>query len=163
ANRDNLNRAQDAKITLENNLSMTEITRHALERSVEQAQVEMLAPPARPKLQSEILQERYASMLKRYSRDHPDAIALRRAIDAAVEEERSSARQTSASSTTQVKTEAVAPSNALQLEQTREHIRMLKSQIAQTEKELATRHAEQDSILKEIATYQERLARLPVR
>ena len=162
ANRDSLNRAQDAKIALENNLSMTEITRHALEKSLTQAQVEAPPPPPRPRLQSEVLRERYSSMLKRYSPNHPDAIALRRAIDAAIDEERSSPPQT-VPSAVQVKTEATVASDALQLEQAREGIRTLKSQIAQTEKELATRKAEQDSILQEIATYQERLGRLPVR
>ena len=162
ANRDSLNRAQDAKITLENNLNMTEITRHTLEKSVQPAQVEP-APPPRPSLQSEVLRERYRSMLKRYSPEHPDAVALRRAIEAAVEEERSGAHEV-APAAVPIKTAGdVAPSNALQLEQTREQARMLKSQIAQTKKELAGRKAEQDSILKEIATYQARLGRLPLR
>jgi polysaccharide chain length determinant protein (PEP-CTERM system associated) len=162
SNRDSLNRTQDSKITLENNLSMAEITRHALERSLEQAQGETRPTPARPRLQSELLRERYASMLKRYSPNHPDAAALRRAIQAAVEEERSGAPQ-EVLEPAAAKTEATAAANALQLEQTRERIRMLKSQIAEAEKELATRSAQQDSILKEIATNQERLGRLPLR
>jgi len=160
ANRDSLNRTQDAKIALENNLNMTEITRHALEKSLGQAQVE---PPLRQRLQSEVLRERYASMLKRYAPKHPDAVALRRAIEAALDEERSSAQQTPPAPA-RIEAEAtVASSSTLQLEQTRERIRMLNSEIAQTEKELISRKAEQDSILKDIATYQERLARLPLR
>jgi polysaccharide chain length determinant protein (PEP-CTERM system associated) len=162
ANRDSLNRTQDAKIALENNLSMAEINRHALEKSLEQKPVET-PPPPREKPQSEVLRERYASMLKRYAPNHPDAVALRRAIEAAIEEERSSPPQTSPVPA-RVETEStVASSNALQLEQARERIRTLKSEIAQTEKELTSRKAEQDSILKDIATYQERLGRLPLR
>ncbi len=163
ASRDNLNRAQDAKVTLENNLSMTEITLHALEKSLaERAQAEA-APPPRQKPQSEVLQERYANMLKRYSPNHPDAQALRRTIEAAIDEERSSAQQTTAD-LAQIKTETtVAASNALQLEQTRERVRTLKSQIAQAEKELVARKAEQDTILREISAHQDRLGRLPLR
>ncbi|MBZ5595225.1 MAG: hypothetical protein LAP39_23520 [Acidobacteriia bacterium] len=163
ASRDNLNRAQDAKVTLENNLSMTEITLHALEKSsAERAQAEA-APPPRQKPESEVLQERYTNMLKRYSPNHPDAQALRRAIEAAVEQERSSAQQTPAKAA-QIKPEATgASSNTLQLEQTREHVRMLKSQIAQAEKELLTRKAEQDKTLMDISTSQDRLGRLPLR
>jgi len=163
ANRDNLNRTQDTKVTLENNLSMTEITRHALEKSLaERAQAEAVPPP-RQRPQSEILKERYRSMLERYSPDHPEAQALRRAIEAAIDEERSGAQQTTAGPT-QIKAEATSTeSNALQLEQARERARTLKSQIAQAEKELVARKAEQDSILKEISADQTRLARLPLR
>jgi polysaccharide chain length determinant protein (PEP-CTERM system associated) len=160
--RDSLNRTQDTKITLENNLSMAEITRHALERRLEQAQREPSPPPSRPMLQSEVLRERYASMLKRYSPNHPDAVALRRAIEAAIEEERSGTAQP-APVPASGRTEESTAANALQLEQTRESIRVLKSQIAQAEKDLVTRKAEQDSILQEIATYQDRLGRLPLR
>jgi uncharacterized protein involved in exopolysaccharide biosynthesis len=159
ANRDSLNRLQDAKIALENNLSIAEIDCHSLERSLEP---KTAPPPASPRkqLQSEILQERYAGVLKRYSPSHPDARALRRAIAAALEEERSTALQDIPVSVT---TGAAAPENALQLEQARERIRMLKAQIALTEKEFVTHTAEQDSICKEIADYQEHLGRLPLR
>jgi len=159
SNRDSLNRAQDAKIALENNLSMTEITRHALEKGLEPAPV-VPSPAPRQKPQSEILQERYATMLKRYAPNHPDAVALRRAIEAAIDEERLSAQQTTP---VPARIETDASSNALQLEQTRERARMLKLEIGQAEKELITRKGEQDAILKDIATYQERLGRLPLR
>ena len=164
ANRDSLNRTQDAKIALENTLSMTEITRHALEKGLGQEKVESPPPPPpRQRLQSEILRERYASMLKRYAPNHPDAVALRRAIDAAIEEERSQQQQTPPVPA-RIETEAtVASSNALQLDQARERIRTLKSEITQAEKELIGRKAEQDSILRDIATYQDRLGRLPLR
>jgi len=163
ASRDNLNRAQDAKVTLENNLSMTEITLHALEKNLAERTQAEAAPPPRQKPQSEVLQERYANMLKRYSPNHPDAQALRRSIEAAIEEERSSVQQAPANPA-QIKLEAaVEASTVLQLEQTRERVRMLKSQIAQAQKELVTRKAEQDKTLMEISAYQDRLGRLPLR
>lgn len=157
ASRDNLNRAQEAKVTLENNLSMTEVTLHALEKSrAERARAEA-APALPPMAQSEVLQARYANMLKRYSPNHPDAQALRRAIEAAIEEERSRAQQT-AVNPAPIKPEATgAASDELQLEQTRERVRTLKSQIAQAERELIAHKAEQDQILKEISAYQDRL------
>jgi polysaccharide biosynthesis transport protein len=161
--RDNLNRAQDAKATLENNLSMTEITRKAMEKSMAERSQAEAAPLPPPRPQSEILQERYAAMLKRYSADHPDVRALRRAVQAAIDEERSSG-QHSASVAPQVKPEVkVAAANTLELDQTRERVRELKSQIAQTEKDFATRKAEQESVLRDISAYQDRLARVPIR
>jgi protein tyrosine kinase modulator len=162
ASRDNLNRVQDAKITLENNLNMTEISRQALEKSrAERTQAEPVPPP-RQRPPSEVLQERYANMLKRYSPDHPDTQALRRAIEAAIDEERSGAQPIAGPA--QVRSEATtAGPDALQLEQARERVRTLKSQTSQAEKELVGRKAEQDRILKEISAYQERLGRLPLR
>jgi succinoglycan biosynthesis transport protein ExoP len=165
ASRDNLNRAQDAKLMLENNLSMTEITLHALEKTVANEKIQPeVSPSQRQKPQSEILQERYAVMLKRYSATHPDAQALRRAIESAIEEEHSSTPSASTTTSSQTRAEAtIAVSNGLQLDQARERVRMLKSQIALSDKELTTRKAEQDKTMKEIASYQDRLGRLPVR
>jgi uncharacterized protein involved in exopolysaccharide biosynthesis len=51
----------------------------------------------------------------------------------------------------------------MQLEQAQERARMLKAQIAAADKELLARKADQDKTIKEIAAYQERLGRLPVR
>jgi polysaccharide chain length determinant protein (PEP-CTERM system associated) len=164
ASRDNLNRAQTTKVTLENTLSMTEITLHAEEKSLAERAPADAAPSLRQKPQSEVLRERYASMLKRYSPDHPDAQALRRSIEAAIEEERTSTQQHTTVSPAQNKPEAtVAASNQLQLEQTRERVRMLKAQIALADQELATRKAEQDRVLGEISASQYRLGRLPLR
>ena len=163
SSRDNLNRTQDAKLMLENNLSMTEISFHALERSVA-LQKNPPPPPAAPraKTRSESLQEQYASMLKRYSPTHPDVQALRRAVDVAIEEERLNPPQPAAPVQTQVES-AVAANYALQLEQAQERVRTLKSQIASAEKELVARKADQEKTIKEIASYQERLGRLPLR
>jgi polysaccharide chain length determinant protein (PEP-CTERM system associated) len=163
ASRDNLNRVQDAKITLENNLNMTEITRQTLEKSLAERTQAQPTPPLRQRPESEILQERYTNMLRRYSVDHPDTQALRRAIDAAINEERSGAQQAIAVPSPVRKQATAAESDALQLEQTHERVRTLKVQISQAEKELAGRKAEQDGILKEISSYQERLGRLPLR
>jgi uncharacterized protein involved in exopolysaccharide biosynthesis len=164
ASRDNLNRAQTTKVTLENTLSMTEITLHAEEKSLAERAPADAAPSLRQKPQSEVLRERYAIMLKRYSPDHPDAQALRRSIEAAIEEERTSTQQHTTVSPAQNKPEAtVAASNQLQLEQTRERVRMLKTQIALADQELATRKAEQDKVLGEISASQYSLGRLPLR
>ena len=161
ASRDNLNRVQDAEVTLENSLTMTKISRQALEKSrAERTQAEPVPPP-RQRPPSEVLQERYANMLKRYSPDHPDAQALRRAIEAAIDEERSA--RSSRRSGSSPKRGDDGGADAQQLEQAREGVRTLKSQTSQAEKELVGRKAEQDRILKEISEYQARLGRLPLR
>lgn len=163
AGRDTLNRTQDAKVVLESSLSMTEITRQALEKSVTERTRAEPEPPPRQTPQSEVLQGRYANMLKRYSPDHPDMQALRRAIEAALDEERSGAQPTATRPVELHKEGDAAASDALQLEQARERVRTLRSQIAQAEEELASRKTEQDKTLNEISTYQERLGLLPLR
>jgi polysaccharide biosynthesis transport protein len=51
----------------------------------------------------------------------------------------------------------------LQLNQERERVRILKSQIGLADKELANRRTEQERILKELSSLQDRLGRMPIR
>lgn len=191
ANRDAINRAQQTRVILEGSLNATEATMAAQTRSWEQAQHstpenEPFAVPGLPvrsstatqKKTSEILAEQLEVLLGRYSDRHPDVIRLRADIEKAkrVEEQRKMASsedpakseqplaqqpaQPKGAAATRVLPRANEPAD---FTRTREQVGALKAQIQASDKELETRKSEQQRILRDLAQYQQRLERLPVR
>jgi polysaccharide chain length determinant protein (PEP-CTERM system associated) len=165
ANRDAANRAQQNKLMLENTLSMTQTTLDSMERA---AQVDSTPPPAPPKArrQSEILQQQYDLNRQRYAETYPDMRKLKQEIETAKQVEE---QQAAAPVAPEKPTAAAATQRAnelqrdLALNQTRERIKQLRTQISFENAEIEDRKNQQQKIMKEMGGYQGRLAHLPIR
>ena len=191
ANNDGLNRAQENKVMLENNLHVAESAVTALARAVETGTpappelVSTIEPAAGPKAppppprKSELMESELAQLRLRYSEQHPDIKRLKQEIAAAKEAEEMEDRQAVARA--QATPAPVAPSKAvtkapstpkmrpasvndvMELNKARQRVTDLKVQIASTEKELQTRTADQERIRRDMALTQARVDRLPFR
>jgi polysaccharide biosynthesis transport protein len=176
---DAISRAEDSKATMEKTVHMAEETVAVLMRppatrgagAIASAMAPDGAPlPVAPRKQSEVLQEQLAGMLGHYGEEHPEMKRLRveiakaRAAEAAAEK-----RPAAASSKSPGPVMAVAPdaaetsANPVEVGQARERVETLKSQIVLLDKEIASRTADQQRVLREIAEYQGKLNGVPLR
>jgi polysaccharide chain length determinant protein (PEP-CTERM system associated) len=183
ANRDAINRSEQAKLVLDNTLSTLESTASVLARPDQQSSarggqtngpVSAAAEVPETKPKSEVLQAQLDLVRLRYSEDHPDVKRLRDEIARLKEAEKKEVEKKEAA--------RLAPhtdaSNALnataslpprpererpELLQARERINMVKAQMMQVNRDLEFRKSEQQRILRDMAQYQERIGRLPVR
>lgn len=174
-NRDAINRVQQTRVILEGNLNAIEVTLGAQVRAWEQAQHSTgadvtFSPTGQPqKKQSELLQEQLDMLRVRYSDNHPDVVRLRGDIERLkqIEKQREATSSGDAAKDAQPKPGAAGnPPPArepVEFAHTREQVAGLKAQIKASDKELEDRKAEQQRILRDLALYQQRLERLPVR
>lgn len=108
-------------------------------------------------------------LLVRYSENHPDVIRLRSDIERLKQIEQQQDAKSAAASAKEAQPKPDAKGDPapvrepLEFAHTREQIASLKAQIAASDKELEDRKAEQKRILADLAMYQERLEKLPVR
>jgi polysaccharide chain length determinant protein (PEP-CTERM system associated) len=180
ANRDAINRAQQTRVILESNLNSMEATLSAQTQAWElllQASAPagpFLSPDqagkAPQKKTSEVLQEELAALRAHYGDRHPDVIRKQSEIESVkrVEQQRqgigSEATTESQPSSPRITAPAVTPQREpAELARMREQVAGLRSQIRGSDKELQDRQAEQQRILHDIAQYQSRIERLPVR
>ena len=181
ANRDALNRAQQQKAMLQDALSVASdsetIQLSEQARDLEPVASAPVAPPfpsstLEPKRKkSEELQAQLNDLRLRYSDSYPDVKRLRiRLEEAKLEEERKSAQeppyvepshQTLVAGAQKPKPKRLTDSP--ELNQTRERIASLKSQLDLTNQELDVRKKEQQRILGDISVYQSRVNSLPIR
>src|ERR1022692_2721796 len=183
ANRDAINRSEQAKLVLDNTLNTLESTASILARPDQQSSarggptngpVSAAAEVPETKPKSEVLQAQLDLVRLRYSEDHPDVKRLRDEIARLKEAEKKEVEKKEAA--------RLAPhtdaSNALnataslpprpererpELLQARERINMVKAQMVQVNRDLKFRKSEQQRVLRDMAQYQERIGRLPVR
>ena len=186
SNREAINRVEQSKTTLEDTLRMAQDTldmltrpQHAPASSSAQSEtshaVALLGLPPAPKKQSEILEERLATMLDRYGEEYPDVrrlkteLAKAKAAEARAAESRpvvvaGAVPKANASDTpAPPKAPAANPVETAQVAQTRERIRTLKSQIALAQKEIDSRTADQQRMARDFADYEAKLAAVPMR
>jgi len=171
ANRDAINRAQETKVILSTSLSSMEANLAAQTRHVAPVTAaDDMAGLPRVK-RSEVLQQQLDTLRTRYSDDYPDVIRVRaelervKQIEAQEEKASASAAPPKASQPRQEGASArpapVVESAAVR--HIREQIAGVQTQIAVTEKELDDHKVQQQRILREIDTYQNRIEQLPVR
>jgi succinoglycan biosynthesis transport protein ExoP len=174
ANRDAINRAQQTRVILEGNLAATEATLEAQTHAWEQAQkasgdsgdVTGIAQPQRKG--SEVLQQQLDVLRARYKENHPDVVRLQREIETLKQAEEQSAKSAEPekgpmqgpAGGTRPRVSQVQP---VEFAHTRQQVTSLQVQIKASDKELADRQAEQQRILHDLAAYQARLEKLPVR
>ena len=178
ANRDAINRAQQTRVILEGNLNAIEATISAQVRALEQqahagdaSTASSGLPDNRGAVSQTITVERLQQVLAvargRYSESHPEIIALRKQIEALkrVEEQ----QQASNAEAAAADPKAAAPARQLPLREppefarTREQAVGIRAQIMASDKELESRKAEQQRILRDLSLYQKRIERLPLR
>src|ERR1022692_2184065 len=180
ANRDAINRSEQAKLVLDNTLNTLESTASILARPDQQSSarggptngpVSAAAEVPETKPKSEVLQAQLDLVRLRYSEDHPDVKRLRDEIARLKEAEKKEVEKKEAA--------RLAPhtdaSNALnataslpprpererpELLQARERINMVKAQMVQVNRDLEFRKSEQQRVLRDMAQYQERIGRL---
>jgi polysaccharide biosynthesis transport protein len=175
ANKDAINRAQQAKMSLNDSL--------AVAQSLERARVEQQtaasaaqsssarpggqpAAAAHPPKRSEEVQTQLNEALLHYSNVHPEVKRLRGLLEKARQEEAA----TPAPAPAPVVAETGAPAkparqapDSPELVEARARVGGIKSNLSQVDAELANREADQKRILNEIADYQSRVGGLPLR
>ena len=182
ANRDAINRAQQTKIILESNVNSMEAN------IATQAKAEQTPPGEDPSpvysllpgqtnassgKASEALEVQLALLRSRYSENHPDVIRMRNAVENLkrfeAEKRASNAAAAAANSqsadggTTGKRPASTQLRESPELAHTRNQLTGLKAQITGSDAELENRKAEQQRILRDLALYQRRIERLPVR
>jgi polysaccharide chain length determinant protein (PEP-CTERM system associated) len=178
-NQDALNRSQQDKLSIDSSLNAAEAAEANLRQSARpvvssNGTVTFVddGTPARPPRKSELLQAELASMRLRYSDDYPDVKRLQNQIAAyqALEQKEDAARAAllarNPGLSAKASTPAPDPTNdALTAERIRTHERVtaLKSQLALVLREIQKRSAEHERILRDLASYQQRVEQLPVR
>ncbi|MBI1787489.1 MAG: hypothetical protein HYR60_08055, partial [Acidobacteria bacterium] len=189
ANQDALNRAHQTQSTLEGSLQAAQATEEAMTRLQQMAASAQVAtsgssdssssapvlptPPGKRK-QSEVLEDQLALMLERYREDHPEVRQARAAIariKQMEEREEKNAAQWAALQAAAQSGKAAGPLAPLVpgdtthrgLQQERDKIASLKSQLNAMHKEEEFRQQEHERILKELKDTQARLQGLPIR
>ena len=183
-NQEAVNRAEQAKVLFENNLTQAESSLATLERSALEAKEAAKrraaaaaadpaasALPARPKTRAQVLQEELASLRLRYGKDHPE-IRRRVAELAALPPEKAdttaeTAKPASASERAQAVQDQEAAALPAGLEAAivaqKERVADLRVQRDLTVKEIAAANAERQRIGQEIEADQARIDKLPLR
>jgi polysaccharide biosynthesis transport protein len=136
-NQDAINRAQQNKIMLQGTADMAEAAAGTFGNKQHSARpLEVAASSdSTPQRDSEILQEQYDTLIKRYRPNYPRMVALRQVIQ----------KQKIAEDGERVR------------------IDNLNTQIALADREIQQRNREREGILKSMALYQSRIEQLPVR
>lgn len=177
---DAINRAEQAKVLLQNNLSVAESTESMLSRALrpstggrpesgdEPVPVVSLAPRAPTRVEQ--LTDQLRVLRTRYRDEHPEVrramrdIERARAVEAAEHRNDATGEPVPA-----LAARASRPSEGesvvavAQLLQARERTATLRTQIAANERELTSRHADRARILREMSSYQARVESLPLR
>src|ERR1017187_9778384 len=182
ANRDAINRAQQTKVILQSNVNSMEAN------IATQAKAEQTPPGEDPSpvysllpgqtnassgKASEALEVQLALLRSRYRDNHPDVIRMRNAVENLkrfeAEKRASNAAAAAANSqsadggTTGKRPASTQLRESPELAHTRNQLTGLKAQITGSDAELENRKAEQQRILRDLALYQRRIERLPVR
>jgi len=183
---DAINRAEQNKMMLENTLRLAETAEAAVMRAVEQASAPRTvagggrqdttptaAAPAPPPLRSKDLQAQLDAARLRYQEEHPEVRRLKAELEAALQQEaREAALHPKAPAPVAKKS---APANEItinpavpfemstELNKEKARVATTRTQLAFTVKELESRVADRQRILRSIAEYQARVERLPMR
>ena len=181
ANRDAINRAQQTKIILESNVNSMEANIASQAKAEQTPPAEDTAPgysllpgqtTASTGKASEALEVQLALLRSRYSENHPDVIRMRNAVENLkrfeAEKRASNAAAAANSQSAEGGTTGKRPASTQlrespELAHTRNQLTGLKAQITGSDAELENRKAEQQRILRDLALYQRRIERLPVR
>lgn len=173
ANRDAMNRAHVTKVTLENSVAMTEDALANQSRPGAQPNISTLvadttrAAVAEPVIRrkSETLRADLDTLRSRYSDEHPDVIKAKAAYERALESEAAepprpviAAAKPGASPAPVAAVRDNATVQAL-----RERLMTTKSQLAEVNREIESRQAQQKRILSDIGSQQSRVTRIPIR
>jgi succinoglycan biosynthesis transport protein ExoP len=182
SNREAIARAESSKSILESTLGMAESTVDALaQRSTPSAPVVQddagpvaVAPQPRPKKPSEVLATQLIELKERLGDAHPDVKRMVRQIPLAQETEAKEERTAvavppvvrpprPANPNAGSPVPVVDPNDRPEVVQARERAQALRSQIALTEKEIASRKADQERLTQMLSEYQNKLNIMPVR
>jgi protein tyrosine kinase modulator len=180
-NQDAINRAQQQKALLESEVSSDEAAEERLKpkaavasasgRNQEEAEI---APEIRGKYQKELdgLESQLAEIRPRYSDEHPEVKRLRSRIAVIERLERQDeaaqklaiARAASEHKPLPVPTVDTTPDpQAAERARIHERLGILQAQLSGTKRDLQTRAADHTQILRDLASYQQRLEQLPLR
>lgn len=173
-NQDALNRAYQNKVMLESALRVLESAEQAMtEINSRQPAAAPVRPAGKPVKRSDVIQAQIALLRVRYSDDHPDIKRLREELARMkqAEEEALAKSKPDPSAVPQdanIQAEAApaeaAPGQpdmvAIEASQRRDS---LKAQLKLANGEIASRTKERDRILRDIAAYQHKMERLPIR
>jgi hypothetical protein len=188
-NQDAINRAEQNKIVLENTLRVAEASEAMLMRTIQQATTPVPAgspapryetnpfpAPLPPPSRSETLTRQLENLRIRYQEEHPEIRRLKLELEAALVQEaqeaaaapkdppKPTAAQTAKSAPVpDAKPLPAPPQLVAELNRERERIAGAKTQLALAVKELDGRTADRQRILRNIAEYQGKLERLPMR
>ena len=186
-NQDATNRAEQNRIMLENTLRLAETSEDTLKRGIEQAStpkpLTAAVKPALPdepdastpatELKSQILKARLEVLRLRYQEEHPEVKRLKAELEVVLKQEESAAASQPEKPPVkaarksipepQIANPAVPPQLIADLNRERERVATVKTQLAVVKKEIESRVAERQRILRNIADYQMKVERLPLR
>lgn len=180
-NRESIQRAQQSMIMLESTLRFAESSLASAMRAAEpparpvtnpDSEVNRAATPPAAPLQSEVLKNRLATLLRRYNLDHPEVRRLKLEIEEAEKEEQQIAARTPAPKPKPNEPPALRqpadlasrnPMLLAEINRERERIATTNTQIELLKNEIKNKNAERDRIIAEISQYQQRVEKLPIR
>lgn len=174
---DAINRAQQNKLMLESTLRFAESSLAASTRTASQPVVDDRksgdAPMFMPRIvsrKSDVLSAKLEGLRTRYTDDHPEVRRAQAELQIALKEEARGDQAALGATSAQTANDpastprlAVEPVLAAEINRERERIHSTRTQLGLIEKELVSRAAEREQILREIAAYQNRIERLPLR
>ena len=182
ANRDAINRAQQTKVILESSANAMEANMVAQKsalvhaaRGSEGTPGPSLLPGEAPgqasvDKTSEAMEVQLALLRSRYTEGHPEVARLRTAVENLKRSEGQKQAASAATADTNAASgvppkgpEALPLREPPEFARTREQLAGLRAQIRGSDSELENRKAEQERILRDLAVYQRRIERLPVR
>lgn len=160
-------RAQQNKLVLENTLRFSESTLASLQRSLSAPSTRIVTANGVTALRnSERLRAKLDELKLRYTNDHPEVKEARTQLEQALSDEaKADAIASKAAKTGEVQPTsdpAIAQLHA-EIERQKERVAGTRTQLQVVEQELATRAKERQSIMQEIASYQSRVEKLPIR
>jgi len=169
-NQDAMTRAEQSRIALENGVANSRAVENALRnrpRALGQSneQVASMDRSPEPVRESEALALRLESARLRYGDMHPDVRRLRDQLEAARRREQAESHDQPVQATRRPGAEVKPPEAGSDLAalQAHQHTMELEAELAAVRQEISRRRDEREHVLREIASYQQRIEALPLR
>ena len=165
ANRDAINRAEQSRVMLQESLGVAESTLQMQQREMRSSGSASIpgSPAAKRVRRSATLQAQLDELRLRYSDDHPDVKRLEYELERVKKLEKQEPVEVPVATASVPVQAAKSTEDPPEMEQTRQRIASIKSQLALAAQELDKRKLEQQRITSDISLYQGRISGLPIR
>jgi polysaccharide biosynthesis transport protein len=163
-NQDTTSRAEQNKLVLENSLRFAESSVATLTRAAASPPAPVAGVPSIAPLSASVrLRAQLNDLSQRYYEDHPEVRRVKRELQQAQEDEANAAPAPSAEAPASVATGAETSPFQAELDRQKERASATRTQLQVLDQEIKGRMLERQRILKDMAEYQVRVEKLPIR